>query len=90
MKEICGRLFENMMDNPSDIAFWNKKIAGIEQKIDDMTEDFRENMYARIRAGKCTDEGGILFSEMLTDFERIGDHALNIADEMVKIAGSRE
>ena len=24
--------------------------------------------------------------EMLTDFERIGDHALNISDEMVKIA----
>ena len=24
---------------------------------------------------------GIFFSEMLTDFERIGDHALNIAEQ---------
>lgn len=30
--------------------------------------------------------GSILFSEMLTDFERIGDHALNIADDTMKIA----
>ena len=34
----------------------------------------------------CSDEGSILFSEMLTDFERIGDHALNISSEMLKIA----
>ena len=32
------------------------------------------------------DEGNILFSEMLTDFERIGDHALNIANELLKMA----
>ena len=25
------------------------------------------------------------FSEMLTDFERIGDHALNISNEILKI-----
>ncbi len=27
----------------------------------------------------------ILYSEMLTDFERIGDHILNIAQEMVSV-----
>ena len=30
-------------------------------------------------------KGSILFSEMLTDFERIGDHALNIANDMLKM-----
>ena len=35
----------------------------------------------RMRRGVCSDEGCILFSEMLTDFERIGDHVLNIAQE---------
>ena len=35
--------------------------------------------------GSCSDEGSILFSEMLTDFERIGDHALNISSEMLNI-----
>lgn len=42
-------------------------------------------MFARIQQGTCSDEGSILFSEMLTDFERIGDHALNISDEIMKM-----
>ena len=55
-------------------------------KIDDMTEEFRNGMMNRIQQGICSDESSILFSEMLTDFERIGDHALNIAKEMTQIS----
>ncbi|WP_295619968.1 Na/Pi cotransporter family protein [uncultured Intestinimonas sp.] len=58
------------------------RIEDMEQKIDDMTGSFRERQLARMREGICSDEGCILFSEMLTDFERIGDHALNIAQEL--------
>ena len=65
---------------------WHDKIAYMEQKIDDMTSQYRDNMYERIRTGKCTDEGSILFSEILTDFERIGDHALNIADDVLRMS----
>ena len=57
----------------------------MEQKIDDMTSEYRSNMFSRIQKGICSDEGSILFSEMLTDFERIGDHALNISDEILKV-----
>lgn len=86
MKKICIRLFETLLERPEDFVAWHEKIACMEQKMDDMTVQFRDNMYARIRSGKCTDEGSILFSEMLTDFERIGDHGLNIANNMLKIA----
>lgn len=86
MKQTCIRLFSDLLEKPDDYIAWHEKIACLEQKIDDMTLQFRDNMYARIQSGKCTDEGSILFSEMLTDFERIGDHALNIANDMLKIA----
>ena len=46
-----------------------------------MTASFRRHQMERMRKGICSDEGCILFSEMLTDFERIGDHVLNIAQE---------
>ena len=36
----------------------------------------------RLQEGTCMDEGCILYSEMLTDFERIGDHILNVGQEL--------
>ncbi len=59
-----------------------KTIEGFEQKIDDMTLDFRQNQMVRLREGACSDEACTLYSEMLTDFERIGDHILNIGQEL--------
>lgn len=85
MKAVCMKLFTTLLKKPIDVVAWHEKVACMEQKIDDMTVQFRDNMYARIQSGKCSDEGSILFSEMLTDFERIGDHALNIANDMLKM-----
>ena len=59
-----------------------KAIESFEQKIDDMTLDFRQNQMTRLREGACSDEACTLYSEMLTDFERIGDHILNIGQEL--------
>lgn len=84
MKKVCMKLFLTLMEKPADYRTWHKEVADLEQKIDDMTDQFRDNMYERIREGHCTDEGSILFSEILTDFERIGDHGLNIANEMLR------
>ena len=87
MKETSEILFASLLDeNREDIVSWHTQIARMEQKIDDMTIQYRNNMFERIQKGTCSDEGSILFSEMLTDFERIGDHALNIADDTMKIA----
>lgn len=56
------------------------RVQEIEQKIDDITRKFRQNQIDRMRAGSCNVEASILYSEMLTDYERIGDHMLNIAE----------
>ena len=87
IQKACDKLFKFLFEaHDDDVVAWHARIAGMEQRIDDMTAEFRNNMFNRIQKGTCTDEGSILFSEMLTDFERIGDHALNISDELVKIA----
>ena len=59
-----------------------ERIAAIEQKMDDMTVAFRQNQFERMRHGDCQNESSVLYSEMLTDFERIGDHVLNIGQMM--------
>lgn len=86
MQETCEILFSSLLEEPKDMISWHTQIARMEQKIDDLTIQYRNNMFERIQKGTCSDEGSILFSEMLTDFERIGDHALNIADDTMKIA----
>ena len=59
-----------------------KAIEKLEQQIDDMTDDYRQKQLVRMQKGTCAEEGCIIYSEMLTDFERIGDHILNIGQEM--------
>lgn len=61
-----------------------EKIAQLEQKIDDMTDAMRQNQIQRMHAG--ADESAVIYSELLTDFERIGDHILNIGEAMTQIS----
>ena len=61
------------------------QISALEQKIDDMTRTYRQNQLVRMHNGTCSDEACIIYSEMLTDFERIGDHLLNIGQELAHI-----
>lgn len=56
-----------------------------EQDIDDMTDEYRNRQMDRMRDGVCTAEVSVIYSEMLTDFERIGDHLLNIAEDFSKM-----
>ena len=56
------------------------RMAQMEQKIDDMTEDYREHQLERLKSGVCSGDACVIYSEMLTDFERLGDHMLNIAE----------
>ncbi len=85
MQKVCDDLMVLVSKVDSNIVGWHSKVACMEQSIDDMTKEYRNNAFERIKQGICKDEGSILFSEMLTDFERIGDHALNIADAMLEI-----
>ena len=54
-------------------------ISAEEEKIDDLVEQFKENHIERLNKGKCTPTSGMLFINMLSDLERISDHAYNIA-----------
>ena len=81
MRDVCQEALDALGKAVADPVSWLTQVSALEQKMDDMTSAFRQNQLERMRRGVCSDEGCILFSEMLTDFERIGDHVLNIAQE---------
>ena len=42
------------------------------------------NQLKRLKDKKCTTENSVVYTKILTDFERIGDHGLNIAEGFYK------
>ena len=85
MQSVCQNALEMVLHKSADTTAWLKKIADMEQEIDDMTETYRESHIERMKRGECSEEACILYSEMLTDFERIGDHVLNIGQAYSKM-----
>lgn len=78
MRALCDEALSEMKNSEKTPEERLTLISGFEQRIDDMTEQFRENQILRMGQGICSGEACVLYSEMLTDFERIGDHILNI------------
>ena len=85
MRDICLEGINDLLSLNAGNVEWLADVSALEQRIDDMTSDYRRNHLERMRDGQCSDEACILYSELLTDFERIGDHILNIAQEMAKV-----
>jgi phosphate:Na+ symporter len=85
MKDLSLKALDSLSTGENGTPEWLSEIAAMEQKMDDMTERYRRRHLERMKEGLCSEEACILYSEMLTDFERIGDHILNIAQADVKI-----
>ena len=84
MRDICLEAIASLLYHQAGQPDWLMDVAQMEQRIDDMTAQFRRSQMERMKAGTCGEEACILYSELLTDFERIGDHVLNIAQELTK------
>ncbi len=84
MRDICLEAISSLLYHQAGQPDWLMDVAQMEQRIDDMTAQFRRSQLERMKEGVCNEEACILYSELLTDFERIGDHVLNIAQELTK------
>jgi phosphate:Na+ symporter len=62
--------------NP-DIA---RAVVTKEDEIDRMERTLRKQHILRMNEGQCTGQAGIVFVDIISNLERIGDHAVNIAE----------
>lgn len=60
-----------------------REVAEQENVIDRMERQFRKNHFFRLNEGLCSGHAGVIFVDMLSNLERIGDHAVNIADAIL-------
>ena len=54
--------------------------------IDELIRNSRNDVIYDLKNKQINSEAGIMLSRILTDFERINDHALNVAQEFGKIS----
>lgn len=69
---ISARSRESIMDA--------KRVYMLEDDVDSMEEDMRHNHMDRLSKGLCSANTGIVFLDILSNLERISDHAVNIAE----------
>ncbi len=62
-----------------------KRALQLEKVLDGLETRYKANHVERLGAGECDPEAGILFAEILHNLERIGDHATNIAGDVLVI-----
>ncbi len=66
-------------DNWVDQLINIDKIVENEELVDELIANYRENQITRLKQGKISAESCVVYSEILTDIERIADHIYSIA-----------
>ncbi|MBR5479380.1 MAG: Na/Pi cotransporter family protein [Clostridia bacterium] len=58
-------------------------IYPLEQKIDEMEKVLANGHIERLKKNHCTPRMGMIFTDLASNLERVGDHATNIANSIV-------
>lgn len=56
-----------------------RKVRQYEDEVDNMEEEMREEHIERLSSGKCVPSAGVVFLDIITNLERVSDHAYNLA-----------
>jgi len=83
VREFLVLLRDNLMADRPDVL---PRARVLEDRIDELRRDLKKGHVQRLNQGLCDVPSGLIFIDMLTSFEKIGDHAFNVAEG---IAGAR-
>ena len=91
-RTICAAVTEIL--NLSFSAFSNEDIEAarktepLEEVIDTLKEDLRTRHFLRLQRGECSVAAGFVWSDILTNLERVSDHCSNISGCVLDSAGN--
>jgi phosphate:Na+ symporter len=78
--DTVSRSLEALNHHDAEIA---REVAEKEDLIDKMERKFRKKHIQRLNDGQCSAQAGIVFVDIVSNLERIGDHAVNIAESIL-------
>jgi phosphate:Na+ symporter len=82
VKDFIDLISAGIQASTQDIM---EKAEEIENTIDSMREQMRQGHVDRIRSGKCGLDQGLVFINLLTNFEKVGDYCYNISEAVAGV-----
>ena len=82
VREIVDLSYAAFSNEDCDVA---NSVEPLEQIIDRMKEFLRSQHIDRLRRGNCSIEAGFVWSDLITNMERVSDHCSNIAGCIIDI-----
>ena len=76
LREILQKTLAAFVANDADAA---STVEPLERVIDDIKAVLRNRHITRLKENRCSVEAGFVWSDLLTDLERVSDHCSNIA-----------
>ena len=64
-----------------------KRTEPLEEVIDKLKEELRTRHILRLQKGECSVDAGFIWSDLLTDMERVSDHCSNISGCVLDTGG---
>ena len=83
VEEILGLAYMALRNNDLEAA---KQVEPLEQVVDTLKNQLRARHIVRLQKGECTIEAGFVWSDILTNLERVSDHCSNIAVAVIESA----
>lgn len=84
--EIASKVREFLVLLNENITIRNKDIITdskfFEDRIDELRSELRKGHVNRLNEGVCDVNAGLIFIDMLSKLEKIGDHAFNVAESI--------
>ena len=83
--DIVQKMLDDCMKalRDSDVSLANRVLVD-EDKIDDLEAQLRKRHMKRIKKKKCSPNMSVVYTEVLHNIERIGDHCKNIAEAVIE------
>ncbi len=83
VSEIMDMSLEAFLKNDPVLA---AKVEPLEEVVDTLKEQLRNRHILRLQKGECTIELGFVWSDLLTNLERVADHCSNIAGCIIEMS----
>ncbi len=60
------------------------KVIKMEEQVDMMEKSCRSNHMNRLNSSSCSIESGVIYLDIISNLERVSDHAVNIAQQVIE------